>query len=304
MTTLEAPASRDVPISRARAADQGLRIPARLTAPQRPTERHPWLLPWAVRAHRARRRLSWWTSGTRWAAARSVDDLPVRVTAHSSLLLRRLSEREMVLQHGKVVNLRLATARVDGLLVRPGESFSFNHVVGNCTRRQGYVEGMRLSHGEAEAGVGGGICQLANLLHWMFLHSPLTVVERSEHSFDPFPDRGRVLPWGVGCSIVYNYVDLVVRNDTDHTFQLRTWVDDRHLRGLLLADAPTRFTYSVEAREERFFGYRGSVFRANQIWRRTIDRRTGRAVADELVTENCALVMYHPRDVTVIEVVD
>ena len=73
---------------------------------------------------------------------------------------------------------------------------------------------MRLSDGARGAGVGGGICQLANLLHWMVLHSPLTVVERSEHSFDPFPDNGRVLPWGVGCSIAYNYVDLVVRNDT------------------------------------------------------------------------------------------
>ena len=56
----------------------------------------------------------------------------------------------------------------------------------------------------------------------MFLHSPLTVVERSEHSFDPFPDKNRVLPWGVGCSIVWNYVDLVVRNDTDVTFQVHT----------------------------------------------------------------------------------
>lgn len=56
----------------------------------------------------------------------------------------------------------------------------------------------------------------------MLRHAPLTVLERSEHSFDPFPDNARLLPWGVGCSIAYNYVDLVVRNDTDHRFQLRT----------------------------------------------------------------------------------
>lgn len=282
----------------------GLRLPARLTAPPRPSERHPRLYPLAVRVHRLRRRWTWLTTRTPWASDRVDVDLPVRVKAHSSLLLRELSEDEMALQHGKVVNLRLASARTDGILIRPGETFSFNHVVGNCTRRKGYVDGMRLSNGDAEAGVGGGLCQLANLLLWMFLHTELTVVERSEHSFDPFPDRGRVLPWGVGCSIVYNYVDLVVRNDTDATFQLRAWVDARHLRGLLLADAPTQFTYSVEAREERFFGYRGAVFRANQIWRRTIDRRTGRTVADELVKENCALVKYQPADVTVIEVVD
>jgi VanW like protein len=68
-------------------------------------------------------------------------------------------------------------------------------------RRKGYVDGMLLDNGEATAGVGGGICQLANLLHWMVLHSPLVITERSEHSFDPFPDNGRVLPWGVGCTI-------------------------------------------------------------------------------------------------------
>ena len=67
----------------------------------------------------------------------------------------------------------------------------------------------------------------------MFLHSPLTVVERSEHSFDPFPDKGRVLPWGVGCSIVWNYVDLVVRNDTDQRSSCGSWVGERHLRGEL-----------------------------------------------------------------------
>lgn len=95
-----------------------------------------------------------------------------------------------------MTNLTIAAARVDTLVIRPGETFSFNKVVGNCTRSKGYVEGMRLSNGAARPGVGGGICQLANLLHWMVLHSALTVVERSEHSFDPFPDHGRVLPWG------------------------------------------------------------------------------------------------------------
>ena len=183
---------------------------------RRLSERHSWLYPVAVRAHQARRHLAWLTSDTTWATrAAGTPELPVRVKKHGSLLLRDLSPDEMALQHNKVVNLRLASARTDGVVIRPGETFSFNKVVGNCTRRKGYVVGMRLSNGDAKAGVGGGICQLANLLHWMFLHSPLTVVERSEHSFDPFPDKNRVLPWGVGCSIVWNYVDLVVRNDTD-----------------------------------------------------------------------------------------
>jgi vancomycin resistance protein VanW len=197
-------------------------------------------------------------------------------------------------QHGKVTNLRLAAARVDGLLFRPGETFSFNRVVGNCTRRKGYVEGMRLSNGAARPGVGGGICQLANLLHWMFLHAPLTVVERSEHSFDPFPDNGRVLPWGVGCSIVYNYVDLVVRNDTERTFSLHIGVGDRYLEGELRVDAHVTTSYRVEARDEEFLEHKGRYFRRNEIWRTVIDKRTGDRLGDELVKRNCALVMYLP----------
>jgi vancomycin resistance protein VanW len=266
---------------------------------RRLTERHPSLYPLAVRAHQARRHLAWLTSDARWATrAPGTPELPVRVKKHGSLLLRELSPDEMALQHSKVVNLRLASARTDGVVIRPGETFSFNKVVGNCTRRKGYVVGMRLSNGEARAGVGGGICQLANLLHWMFLHSPLTVVERSEHSFDPFPDKNRVLPWGVGCSIVWNYVDLVVRNDTDLTFQVHTWLDDKHLRGELRADRLPEHSYRVEARDEEFVRLgppdEDRVWRRNEIWRTSIDRRTGDVAGEELVKRNCAVVKYLP----------
>jgi len=301
---VESPVERPTRISLADAAANGFVVPARLTAPPRLTERYPALFPLAVRAHRVRRRVQWLRSDADWASTRAIDPLPVRVIKHSSLLMRELSEDEMVLQRNKVTNLRLASERIDTVLIRPGETFSFNKVVGNCTRRKGYVEGMRLSNGDAIAGIGGGICQLANLLHWMFLHSPLTIVERSEHSFDPFPDKGRVLPWGVGCSIVYNYVDLVMRNDTDTTFQLRTWVDERHLRGELRADRATETSYRVHAREEQFLRYRGRIYRKNEIWRSAISKRTGNVVGEELLKRNCALVKYAPPEDRIIDVVD
>jgi vancomycin resistance protein VanW len=257
------------------------------------SQRHAWLRPIAVLAHRTQRRAQWLRGGTVWASQRDQHDLPVRLQRHGSLLLRELSGADMVLQHNKVVNLRLASARVDGIVIRPGQTFSFNKVVGNCTRRKGYVDGMRLSDGVPVAGVGGGICQLANLLHWMILHTPLTVVERSEHSFDPFPDNGRVLPWGVGCSIAYNYVDLVVHNDTATTFQLRARVGERHLHGELRADRELPVSYSVEARAERFErGADGLVRRSNEIWRTLTDRRTGDVLATELVRRNRAVVKY------------
>jgi vancomycin resistance protein VanW len=266
------------------------------------SERVPVLYPLAVRYHRARRRVEWIRSDTAYARDRRGVNLPVRVKRHKSLLLRQLGETEMWMQHNKVTNLELACAQVDGVLIKPGETFSFNKLVGNATRRKGYKKGMRLSNGQARAGVGGGICQLANLLHWMVLHSPLTVTQRSTHSFDPFPDNGRVLPWGVGCSIVYNYVDLQFRNDTDQTFQLRVGVGDRYLEGEILAEQPTSSSYRVFARGERFLRAGTEYFRRNEIWRTVIDRRTGSPVEDQLIRENVALVKYLPTGVDVIDV--
>ncbi|MBA8794894.1 vancomycin resistance protein VanW [Friedmanniella endophytica] len=261
-------------------------------------ERFPALYPLAVEVHRLRRRAVWLRQDLRGATvlarSRGAEDLPVRVLRHKSLLLRTLGDSEMRLQHNKVTNLRIAAAAVDGLLIRPGEEFSFCRTVGKATARKGYVEGMLLDNGRATAGVGGGICQLANLLHWMVLHSPLTVTERSEHSFDPFPDQGRVLPWGVGCAVYYNYVDLRFRNDTDVTFQLRTRVGERYLEGELRAAAPVPHSYSVYAVGEGFDRVDGRWYRHNEIWRDVIDRRTGDRVGRELLKRNRALVTYEP----------
>jgi vancomycin resistance protein VanW len=266
-----------------------------------PSERWSALYPISVWLHRARRRVQWWVHPARWVSERSAEALPVRIHEHSSLLRRRLGADEVDLQENKVVNLRLACARVDGILLHPGETFSFNRVVGNCTPGKGYVSGMRLRNGHAISGVGGGICQLGNLIHWLALHSDLTVVERSEHSFDPFPDNGRVLPWGTGVSIVYNYVDLVLRNDTDSTFQLRVGVGDRYLEGTLSADRPQARSFHVYAACERFFHVGDDHFRANQLRRRVIDKATGNELDDELVRENCALVKYVPTAADIIE---
>lgn len=277
-------------------------MPERVTAHRRLAERFPVLYPWAVHAHRVRRRIAWLRSDAAWATRGTTEPMAHRVKLHKSLLLRQLGESEMWLQHNKVTNLRLAAALVDTVVVAPGETFSFNRVVGNCTRRRGFVEGMKLSNGKARSGVGGGICQLANLLVWMFMHSELTIVERSEHSFDPFPDNGRVLPWGVGCSIVYNYVDLVVRNDTNAAFQIRVRVGDRYLEGELRTDREPAHSFSVHERNAGFLHRGEEYFRRNEIWRNVIDRRTGNVVGEELLKQNCALVKYLPEGVEIREV--
>ena len=80
---------------------------------------------------------------------------------HKSILLRQMGNSEMWMQHNKVINLRIAASHLDGIIIRSGEELSFCRLVGRTNKRAGYVEGMLLDNGEAKAGVGGGICQIA-----------------------------------------------------------------------------------------------------------------------------------------------
>ena len=77
----------------------------------------------------------------------------------------------MQLQRNKVQNLRLATAQIDGILIAPGEIFSLWALIGRPTRKKGYLDGLVISSGHLGKGVAGGLCQLANLIHYMVLHS-------------------------------------------------------------------------------------------------------------------------------------
>lgn len=170
--------------------------------------------------------------------------------------------------------------------------------VGKTTAAKGYVEGLLLSQGEVRTGVGGGLCQLANLLFWMALHTPLQVTERHHHQFDPFPDDHRVLPFGSGASVFYNYVDLRLFNPTRQTFQIRVWLTDNHLKGAVFTDREWPCAYHVEERNHAFLRQGGKHYRRNEIWRLVIDKRTGNRTGEERVIRNFSEVKYDLADIT------
>lgn len=76
-----------------------------------------------------------------------------------------------------------------------------------------------------------------NKVHKHTLHTPLQVTQRASHSFDPFPDQGRVIPYGTGAALFYNYIDLWLFNPTPMTFQLRIWLTDTLINGEMRAEA-------------------------------------------------------------------
>jgi vancomycin resistance protein VanW len=219
--------------------------------------------------------------------------LPFRHIKHTSKLIRRLGDSDLALQINKVTNLKLAANCINGIVVRPNQYFSFCRLVGKPTKKRGFLEGMELSFGEARSGIGGGICQLSNLIHWMALHSPLVVVERANHSFDPFPDDGRVLPFGSGAAIFYNFVDLVLFNPTQQDLQLSITVGKHQLEGELLSNQSCNVKYHVYQKNQKFYRENGVVYRENQIWRDTITKGHNPEVIDSsLLYSNKVIVKY------------
>ena len=249
----------------------------------------------APSVRRIRREVQWHRSGGRRILDREpVDVAPHEVARHATPLFRALAGVDPQLQRNKVVNLGLAIERLDELLLRPGQRFSFWRQVGKPTRRRGFLDGLVLDHGRATAGVGGGMCQLTNLVYWMTLHTPLTVFERWRHSYDVFPDAGQTQPFGSGATCAWPVLDLQIENTTLTTFRLGLHLTETELCGAWTADAPATLRYEVYESHHVMTNDAPGVFTRHNVLRRRVLDGTNLQVGDELVAMNQGRLMYQP----------
>ena len=260
----------------------------------KPIHRGRWRIAAGICYYRLKRYAEWCLSKKDFAHTRRQELLPHVHFRHQTPLLRRLKDVEMWMQHNKVHNLRLATKRLDRVIIRPGETFSYWKLIGKPSRGKGYLPGMVLSHGRVTAGVGGGLCQLSNLVYWMTLHTPLTVTERHRHSYDVFPDANRTQPFGSGATCFYNYLDLQITNDTKHEYQLHLHMTDTHLVGEWRSDMPATRRYTITEKNHVFEpSIWGGYERSNQLYRQVYSLN-GEWLQEEWLADNRAMVMYEP----------
>lgn len=232
-------------------------------------------------------------SGQRFATKKADENLPFVIYKHKSLIRRTLGNVNMELQNNKAINLSIAAPKVNGVIIRPGEVFSFWKLVGATSKRKGYKTGLTISNAQTSQGTGGGMCQATNLIHWLVLHTPFEIVEHHHHDgFDLFPDFNRQVPFGTGTSIVYNYLDYRFKNTTDITFQLIFYVTDKYLCGELRATDMLDTSYHIETEDEHFVREGDTVYRKGRVYRTTIDKISGKVIKKELLRENHAKVMY------------
>lgn len=261
----------------------------------RPIKRSQLRIYFGKKYYRFKRYLDWYFGEKKFAKHRPNHDLlPFRIFEHRTPLLRKLRDVDMWLQHNKITNLTIASKKINGLVIKPGETFSYWRLIGNPAKRDGYVDGMILHYGKVTTGIGGGLCQLSNLIYWMTLHSPLTITERYRHSYDVFPDSNRKQPFGSGATCSYNYLDLQIKNETNHTYQLCLSLTDTHLVGEWRAEIPQIKTYEVYEKEHWItHEFWGGYVRHNKIYRKVYNTEKI-LLEDEFITENHAIMMYEP----------
>ncbi len=226
------------------------------------------------------------------ASEKSKADLPNIIKAHTSILLRKLHGVDIKLQENKVTNIMLACNRINGIIIKPGETFSFWKTVGYASAKQGYKKGLVISKNGFSEGYGGGLCQMANMIHWLVLNSPLAVTELHHHSDALFPDERRKVPFGSGTSIVYNNLDYRFKNNTEQIVQIRVWVENGELCGELRSEYAFPNRYKLVEENHHFKKENGKFYRISQVYKITVDRKTNTELCKQLILDNHSEVMY------------
>ena len=117
--------------------------------------------------------------------------------------------RERELELGKVHNLRIAAAAIDGIVLEPGETFSFWSAAGRPSRLKGYVMGRELRQGCMIPTIGGGICQITNALSRVAHRAGMEIVERHSHTVHP---PGFFIDGATDATVFWNYIDFRFRS--------------------------------------------------------------------------------------------
>ena len=227
------------------------------------------------------------------AKTKSKRQLPNLISAQSSHLIKHGKGIDPKLQYNKAVNIRLACKRLNGLIIRPGETFSFWLTVGKTSKGRGYKDGRVIIGGKVIPGIGGGLCNLSNTIHRMVLQSPLDVTEFHSHTDALAPDEGERVPFSSGTSVSYNYIDYRFKNNTNQNVQLLLRCDKDNLYGELRSEREFPCYFNISEEDHHFtMEYDGKYYRVSQIYKNTFDRKTNKLLKKQLVLDNHSEVMF------------
>ncbi|WP_297243143.1 VanW family protein [uncultured Flavonifractor sp.] len=121
-------------------------------------------------------------------------------------------------------NIDLAASRINGVILMPGDVFSYNDHCGPYTLASGYQKAGTYQNGQSIDATAGGICQLSSTLYWVTLKANLETVERKQHAFN-----GGYMPVvGTDATVWSDVIDFKFKNDTDYPIKIEAYQDKNH----------------------------------------------------------------------------
>ena len=267
---------------------------------KRLTQIFPWLLP----VRRKQRTLLFYTKmkfdDNTYTLKQENTMLPHVLFSSSCPMRNTQTGFDMVYQENKIHNLRLAAEKLDGLVIRPGETFSFWQCVRDADRKTPYKEALAEVNGHLVTEYGGGLCMISNLLCWLFLHTPLTITERHTHRKKDFPAPPSDALVGVDATVAEGWLDFKVKNLTYCKAQLSLTFDEDNIIGTVLFERNPHLTWKVINRDLLYYERQGSIYEEVDVVRQVLDE-DGFQISEETLYRNSCLIGYAlPENIMVI----
>ncbi len=268
---------------------------------KRLTEQFPWLLP----LRQFQRKLFFYTGmrldRNHYACKPQKKALPYEIFTADALMINGKSGFDLQYQYNKVHNLKLAAAKVNGVVIRPGESFSLCYAIKDADKEEPYLDGLSLVDGKITGEYGGGLCQLSNLLYWIFLHTPLTVTERHGHASEAIPPVDPEELAGIDATIAEGWLDLKVKNHTSHAFQISVTFDGDFIKGAIRSDCEKCYEYEVFNPICDYILQDGVIYQESAVARKKRSCFTGQESTEVLYHNRCIIDYPLPKTITIKE---
>lgn len=222
--------------------------------------------------------------------------LPYKVFETSCPLYNSKTGFDMVYQENKVFNLQLAAAKLHKLLIRPGETFSFWMAIRHADKHNPYKDGLTVRDGVLTTEYGGGMCHMSNVLFWMFLHTPLTILERHGHDIKDFPEPPSDAPMGVDATVSLGWIDLKLKNATEYTLQICISFDEECITGSVFCDKDMGCYYEIKNGDLIYYRENNTIYEQVDVWKNQISHTTDQKMNSDLVYQNVCEIRYNLPD--------
>lgn len=259
---------------------------------KRITQIFPFLLPLRIWQRNLFYQISMYFDKHKYAKGVQEELLKYEVCQSKTLMINKNSGQNIIYQNNKVHNLKIVSKTMNKILIYPGEVFSFCKLSNKSRKYGSYKEGLVLVDGKIVFEKGGGICHLSNLLYYLFLMSPLTIIERHAHKVKSFPNPDKDSLDGIDATIHSGWLDLKVRNDTNHIYQIVIDFDEDYMYGKILSNDKIKQNYSIINLSPKYIRKNNKIYESVSVVRIIRDRDTNEMINSEKLYDEVLEIGY------------